>query len=105
MIEQRLPFAEVELPCKVCGRMVLQLKRRQGRHARFCSVECKHNEKRVWDARWRAKYPHWRDWYRRRKAGGGSKVHEASVAEPVSPSRADFFPVASNFQHADDGRF
>jgi endogenous inhibitor of DNA gyrase (YacG/DUF329 family) len=63
MIEQRLSFAETEVPCSTCGRMVLKAKSRQGRHARFCSDECKHAAKLRWQATWRVKNPHWsRDW-------------------------------------------
>jgi hypothetical protein len=99
MMDQRLPFAEIEVACNTCGRVVLQARRRVGRHARFCSAECKRKAKKVWNARWRENNRDYaREAYLRRKAGGGSKVGEASAAEPALPSFADFFPAKQNFE-------
>ena len=89
MIDQRLPFAEIEVACNTCGRMVLQQKRRVGRHARYCSAACKRVAMREQNRRaGRRYYAKW---------GVGPKSGKAAQPGPALPSFGPFFSPAANF--------
>ncbi|WP_152529650.1 hypothetical protein [Aliihoeflea sp. 2WW] len=80
-----------DVPCRVCGKPVPQVRKPRGRHSRFCSPECWQEQHRRTNRKHKAKA---------RERGVGRKSGNRDPARPASPSFADFISHQTNFEAA-----
>lgn len=78
-----------DVPCRVCGKPVAQVRKARGRHSRFCSPECWQEQHRRTNRKHKAKV---------RERGAGRKSGDLDPARPAPPSFADFISAPTNLE-------
>lgn len=81
-----------DVSCIVCSKPVPQVRKRVGRHLRFCSRDCWREQHRRTNRKHAAKLRANRD------PGGQSKVLAAATARPAPPSLRDFISAPAKFE-------